>query len=210
VSSYTTICLLYLGRCLDKELKRLLAIRGSKIGMIGTSILVVYNLLLHGLNLLIPRLGLALVFIIVSLGYALIALSLEIISSTLRGIERVRAYALAMVITLTISLSLHVAALYVASINITYAVLLMFFYVVTFYVVNGLVLARIFRTISLRYELKDFKIAYYTMVVGYVFLPLIGLVSGQLGLFLWLSHIVAAMSFLFSTFGFLTIKRALS
>jgi len=178
--------------------------------MIGTSILVVYNLLLHGLNLLIPRLGLALVFIIVSLGYALIALSLEIISSTLRGIERVRAYALAMVITLTISLSLHVAALYVASIDITYAVLLMFFYVVTFYVVNGLVLARIFRTISLRYELKDFKIAYYTMVVGYVFLPLIGLVSGQLGLFLWLSHIVAAMSFLFSTFGFLTIKRALS
>jgi len=195
---------------MDKEFRRLLAIRGSKIGMVGTSILVVYNLLLHALNFLIPRLGLALVFIIVSLGYTLIALSLEIISLTLKGAERIRPYVLAMVIVLAISLSLHVAALYMASIDITYAVILTALYVVTFYTVNGLILASIFRIISLRYELRDFKIAYYAMMLGYVFLPLVSLVSGQLGMFLWLGHVIAAISFLFSTFGFLTIKRALS
>lgn len=195
---------------MDKEFRRLLAIRGAKIGMIGTSILAVYNLLLHGLNFLIPHLGLALVFIIVSLGYTLLALSLEIISLTLKNSECIRPYTLAMVITLVMSLTLHVAALYMASIDITYAVMLMFLYVVMFYVVNGLILAKIFRIISLRYELKDFKIAYYAMVLGYVFLPLLGLVSGQLGMFLWLSHVIAAISFLFSTFGFLVIKRALS
>jgi len=115
-----------------------------------------------------------------------------------------------MVVTLVTALSLHVAALYMVSIDITYAVILMSLYVVMFYVVKGLILAIIFRIISLRYELRDFKIAYYAMMLGYVFLPLISLVSGQLGMFLWLSHVVAAISFLFSTFGFLTIKRALS
>ena len=195
---------------MDKEFRRLLAIRGAKIGMIGTSILAVYNLLLLGLNFSIPQLGLALMFIIVSLGYTLLALSLEIISLTLKDIERIRPYTLAMVITLATSLTLHVAALYMASIDITYAVMLMFLYAVTFYIVNGLILAKIFKIISLRYELSDFKIAYYTIMLGYVFLPLPGLVSELLGIFLLLGHVIAAIAFLFSTFGFLVIIRALS
>ncbi len=194
---------------MNRELRKILARRGATLGLLGSITLFLYNFLLQSLNFSIPRLGLAVTFAVVSLGYTLLALALEILSSVIDRVKRLRYYALAMLIVLGMAIALHVAALYVIAYEQNQAAILAFIYVVLFYIIEGLVVAKAFKLISAELELKDFKLAYYIALVGYVLLPIAGITSGYLGALLGFAHMVMTLSFLFAIFGFISLKRAI-
>ncbi len=194
---------------MDRELRRVLARHGATLGLWGSVVLFIYNFLLQSLNFSIPRLGLAITFVIVSLGYTLLALALETLSSVIERVKRLRYYALAMLVVLGIAIALHVAALYVIAYEQSQAALLAFIYIALFYIIEGLVVAKAFGLINAELELKDFKLAYYIALVGYVLLPIAGITSGYLGALLGFAHMVITLSFLFAIFGFISLKRAI-
>ncbi len=195
---------------MNREYRRALARRGATLGLWGSLILFLYNFLFQSLSFSIPRLGLAMVFVIVSLGYTLLALAFEILSSVIERVKGLRRYALVMLVVLGLAIAIHVAALYTIAYEQSRAVLLAFIYVALFYIVEGLVVAKAFRLINAELEFKDFKLAYYIALVGYVFLPIAGITSGYLGALLGFAHMVITLSFLFAIFGFISLKRAVS